>query len=120
MSKISYQLIMISTSLIIFLAASCQESEETYSIEEEKMINILVDIHISEAAAQQGDISHRDSLRTVYYDQVFEIHEVSKSKYEADMELLKRDAERLTQTYDKVIEKLKERKEKTVGKKNEK
>lgn len=118
MSKIISLLIRIS--IVIFLAISCQDSEITYEIEEESMVKILVDVHISEAAAQQGDISQRDSLRTLYYNQIFDIHEVTKKSYEADMELLKRDAERLTKIYDKVIERLKERKEKTVSKKSQK
>ncbi len=108
------QLILI---ILVLAMVSCQENEAIYMLEEEKLIEILVDIHISEAAAQQGDISQRDSLRALYYDQIFKVHEVSKNNYEEDMELLKRDAERLTKIYDKVIENLKEKKEKTVGKK---
>jgi len=94
----------------VLTALGCQQDEVNYVLEEEMMIKILVDMHIAEAAALQGDVSQRDSLRTIYYDQIFEIHEISKKTYEEDMELLKRDAKRLTNTYDKVIEQLKERK----------
>ena len=76
------------------------------------MVKILVDIHIGEAASLQADISQRDSLKELYYDQIFEIHKVSKEVYEEDIELLKRDAKKLTTIYDKVIEQLKEKKAK--------
>ncbi len=110
MSKLFNPLIWIVSIITVSLIVSCQEKDASYKIEEEVMVSILLDIHVGEAATQQGDVSQRDSLRILYYNQIFEIHEVSKKVYEEDMELLKRDAEKLAELYDKVIERLKERK----------
>ena len=112
MSKINNYLIIVSSTILLITFLGCKQNEVEYVIEEEVMVKILMDIHIAEAAAQQGVISQRDSLRNLYYNQIFELHSVSKEKYEEDMELLKRDAPRLSNIYDKVIDQLKERKEK--------
>ena len=98
--------------IVLFILLGCQQDDISYAIEEEMMIKILADMHIAEAATLQGDISQRDSLRKIYYDQIFEIHEVPKETYEEDMDVLKRDAKKLASIYDKVIEQLKQRKEK--------
>jgi len=111
MSKI-FSYLKKSLIIVFLIALGCQQNETSYAIEDEMMVKILLDMHIAEAASLQVDISERDSLRRIYYDQIFEIHEVPKKTYEEDMELLKRDAEKLASIYDKVIEQLKERKQK--------
>ena len=81
-----------------------------YQINDELWVKVLMDIHVAEAAAQQGDIATRDSLRQLYYHQIFEIHDVSKELYEVEMERLKKDPTKLNAIYDQVIHTMKERK----------
>jgi len=109
MSKV-FSCLKLYLIIIFFFALGCQQNDISYAIEEETMVKILMDMHVAEAATLQGDISQRDSLRKIYYDQIFEIHEISKKTYEEDMEVLKRDAKKLASIYDKVIEQLKQRK----------
>ncbi len=111
MNKTYYKLTKILLISTFLITGGCQQNEMEYGIEEEVMVNILMDMHICEAASLQGDISQRDSLRNLYYNQIFKVHDVPKEKYEEDMEILKRDAKKLTELYDKVIDQLKQRKE---------
>jgi hypothetical protein len=85
--------------------SSCQE-EDAVLIEEEKLINVLIDMHIAEAASQKLYGEPKDSVINVYYDQIFDLHEVPKETFETYMEQLSTDPQQLHALYEKVIDKM--------------
>ena len=97
--------------LLIFLCGSicflsCQEEEIKPQITDEEMIKILTDLHISEAAILSLNQKIKDSVSTVYYQQIFEIHGVTDSVFYSDLEILRKDAKRLEGLYQKVLDKI--------------
>ena len=86
--------------------SSCTKEETIYQLTDEKLINIIADIHISESATQHLSLSLRDSMVQVYLDQILEIHEVSRDVFEPEYQQLKRDPKKLQLIYGKVIERL--------------
>jgi len=101
--------------LFLLAATSCQEEEVAPLIEETKMVRLLADLHVSESATQHFGVTLRDSFRQVYYEQIFEIHEVDQALFEKELKILKKNPKRLSAYYDqviKVLEKDKENKEK--------
>ncbi len=87
-------------------ASSCTKEETAYQLTDEKLTNIITDIHVSESATQHLSLSLRDSMVQVYLGQILEIHEVSKDVFEPEYQQLKRDPEKLQLIYGKVIERL--------------
>ena len=66
-------------SLIFFVIFffSCGPKPTVLPIEKESLIPVLVDVHIAEAAVQSLRKQEKDSVIQVYYDQIFEIHNIS-------------------------------------------
>jgi len=89
--------------LCLLSVGSCMEKELVPVTDEEQIVRVLADLHVSEAAAQQFDVTLRDSFREVYYDQIFKIHQIEKEVFEKDLDLLKQNPSQLSTVYDKVI-----------------
>ena len=102
--------------LCLFLIFSCQSETEKLELSEEKLVPVLADVHIIEGALLSVFPSQKDSLRELYYQQVFEIHGISEKSFEHDIELLKMNPKLMDQVYEKV---LKELDQKGVKEKNE-
>jgi uncharacterized protein DUF4296 len=86
----------------------CQK-EETPTIPQEKMINILVDVHLVEASLLGFSGEQKDSLSQLYYDQIYQIHSISKDSFLTEMSFLKQHPEHLEEVYKKVIEEIDKR-----------
>jgi len=98
--------------LLICLFGCTEEEKFIYQLTDDKFIDILADLHISESATQHLSLSHRDSMAKVYLVQVLEIHEVPKEVFEPDYLKLKKDPQKLIVLYEQVIKKMDELKSK--------
>ena len=64
----------------------CGEKDAKPVIPAENMIKVLGDVHMVEGALLNVRHVHKDSMRTVYYDQIYQIHEISEESFKHDME----------------------------------
>jgi len=80
-------------------------------IPKEKMVRMLVDIHIVEAglAAKQGQGIGQKKLALQYYEGVFGRYRVSRKRYEDNLRYYRQDPGAFSKMYDEVIGKLTER-----------
>lgn len=89
------------------LLAGCREERETrLLIPEDKLVEVLVDVHLAESALQNRFGPAKDSLAGLYYDKIFELHDVEEADFEETMERLRRDPETAERIYETVLEKL--------------
>lgn len=103
MSNIHY-----SFFIIIFLLISCQAQQEDYKIPSSKMVEVLADVHLSEVALQSVSVSLKDSMAAIYYQQIFEIHDVTQEDFDHDIDIIRSQPKTLKLYYTKVLEKLAE------------
>lgn len=91
---------------VLFLTGltACENKPSELRISEEVLIPILADLHIAEAAMQHLRGELKDSMAGVYYEQLYEIHNVNKKDFDHTMAILREDPIRLEQIYDKVID----------------
>lgn len=92
--------------VFLITATNCSKEETPYQLSDEKLVDILSDLHISESATQHLSLAFRDSMVLVYLDQILEIHEVPKEIFEPAYQKLKRDPQKLQIIYGKVIKRL--------------
>lgn len=59
--------------------------------DEEKVINILSDIHFAKSASKIHGIETKDSMRNIYENQVFEINGITRKEYDTLIEVLESD-----------------------------
>lgn len=91
---------------VVGLVISCSESSNRLGIPEEEMVLILADVHLAEAALQNLRGTLKDSMATVYYNQVYKIHGIKESEFKASMEFLKDNPKVLDRIYLQVLENL--------------
>ena len=95
-------------SLVIIMMvlglAACENKPPELLVSEEELVPILADVHIAEAAMQHLRGELKDSMADVYYQELYEIHNVSKEDFDQTMELLREDPVRMERIYNNVIE----------------
>ena len=101
------QFIFFLTLVTIF--PSCAEQKTTVPIPEEKLIQVLADIHMAEAAMQGLHGSTKDSIAEEYYSQIEKIHEVDRALIDTTIILMRKDPTFIAATYSKVLEELSKR-----------
>jgi hypothetical protein len=99
--KISYLIL----GLFALLLVSC-EAEVKPLIEDEKMVKILADIHLSEIAAQTLTMKQKDTMIAKYYSQIMDIHEVSRADFDSTVVFLKQNPTKMAKIYEKVMERI--------------
>ena len=95
----------LSAALLLFIS-SCGTEQSQLSISQDKLVEVLIDVHIAEAAAQTLRGATKDSVINAYYDQIFEIHGLNREEFETSMELLRTDPKRMEKLYAKVMEEM--------------
>ena len=76
-------------SLMCFIA--CVKKEESLTIEKEKLILIIADLHFAEASLENLDSLRSDSLQKIYNQQISQIHGVSEEEIKKNLDLLKQN-----------------------------
>lgn len=95
--------------ILLLLSVSCRKRDKDLRIEEDKLVKVLVDIHVAEAAAQSLMGDTKDSMMFVYYRQVFHIHGIQQADFDSTMIILREDPVRLERIYAKVMDELNEK-----------
>lgn len=95
---------------LLFLGIACTKPGiENTEIPPEKLVEILVDVHYAEGALLNAQFGVRDSLRKLYYGQIFEIHNITEDQFERDMSTVKLHPRMLEKIYEKVLNEIIER-----------
>ncbi|MBL7818026.1 MAG: DUF4296 domain-containing protein [Saprospiraceae bacterium] len=88
MKKQIATLLLCSMSLLSLV--SCQPTIEA-PIPSEKLVHILVDIHTAEALTESEKQEVRDSMNSIYYEQIFKQHGVTDKDLDSTMTIYARN-----------------------------
>lgn len=97
--------LLLACCLSLFLPA-CETTEEKPQIPEEKMVKVLADIHIAEAALQTLRGQTKDSMSQTYYHQIYAIHEVDSLEVQETLQAMRENPDKMKALYDKVMERV--------------
>ena len=98
-----FKLIGLGMLLILF---SCREEELPISLSEEKLMDVLIDMHMAEAMMNKLPSSDQDTVGEVYYRMIYREHEITKDEFDQSMNVLREDPVRLNGIYEKILERL--------------
>jgi hypothetical protein len=81
-----------SICLISLLSINCKNNNSIANlpIAEEKLVEVLCDVHIAEAMLDTEATEVRDSILNVYYGQIMEKHQIKKIDFDSSLTLLGR------------------------------
>ncbi len=88
---------------LVLFALNCSQKADL-PLAEDKLVEVIRDIHIAESAMQNLIDLTKDSIGEIYYAQIFRIHKVKKEDFDSSMVILRRDPERMGVIYDRVLE----------------
>jgi hypothetical protein len=94
-------------SLMLCTCFACNVGQKRLPVPEKKLIEILTDAHYAEAALQEVYGNQKDSLKKIYYKEIFQLHKVSKEEMTKSMDILREDPARLDKIYQAILENLK-------------
>jgi hypothetical protein len=97
----------LAITLFACLGMGCME-EPKPSLPQEKIVAILTDIHMAEAAGHRLFGEVKDSMLTIYYQQVYDLHGVQESEFLEDLDLLYQHPNQLEGIYEQVLERMNE------------
>ena len=92
--------------MVLIFGISCKEEKVEVLIPNEKTVDILVDLHIAEAAILSANKAQKDSIGGLYYAQIFEMHEIKDSIFYQNLDMISKDPERTQEIYQKVLDKI--------------
>ncbi|MCB0632566.1 MAG: DUF4296 domain-containing protein [Saprospiraceae bacterium] len=93
-------------SLAIVFAGCAREEVEPIPLATDKLIDVLIDVHVAEAMMDKLTAADQDTVGKVYYRMIFREHGISKEDFDKSMDILREDPERLNAIYEQILDKL--------------
>ena len=88
---------------LLITLTHCEKESTSDLLSDEQIIPILADIHVAEAAMQNLVGITKDSMGNIYYQQIFELHDVDSTVYNMTMDIIRKDPVRLSKVYNEVV-----------------
>jgi len=85
------------------------EKEKPLPVPPEKMVGVLVDVHLAEAAVQHLTGIKKDTTIRKYYRQIYQIHGITESDFDSTLNLIHHDPELLRDIYKAVTDTIESR-----------
>jgi hypothetical protein len=80
-------------SICLLFIISCKRSYEEPTIEKDKLIKILADMHIAEEMVTKFRLMDRDSVRNLYFKEIGIIHKIDTSEITNQINILQSNPE---------------------------
>ncbi len=118
-----YKIVLLFSSFLLFISCSLvQESKPDYLIDEDKLVEIMIDLHKSDAILSR--IKRSEALKkaqpTAYYKSIYEKHDISREKFEKNIEYYADHTVEFERLYTKVDEAFRKEKEANPAEEKEK
>lgn len=99
-----------SIFLLLFFIFACRPEEKApeLPIPHEKLIPVLTDAYIAEAAINSLTGEIKDSMAEIYYEQIFEIHEIKRIDFDTTISIMQAYPNFMDTVYARVLERLTE------------
>ncbi len=88
--------------LFYFVIFSCSNKESKLTIPEDKMLKVLFDLYVADNAIKEAPKDIRDSLKSLYTEQIFSIHKLSDEEFEQNLSNLQKYPQKFKKFYDKL------------------
>ncbi len=91
--------------ILCLVLIACKKPENP-SIPRSEMIKILADIHLSEASIGNISPQIKDSIASMYLDQILKIHKTSKDNFNSSLRIYNQDPIEIEKIYEDVLKEL--------------
>lgn len=90
------------------MLGACKKAQRGYSLEypEEKMVRLMVDLYTAEAMAGKFKVADRDSVKALFAERVYEMHDLSKFQIDSMLAIINQDHYSAQALQRKVVDRL--------------
>jgi hypothetical protein len=88
------------------LLGACRKERSKITMTESELVNLLIDVHVAEAAVQDLYGETKDSVGRVYYEQIYQIHGIDQIVFDTTLAVLRRNPEYAGSVYQKVMQEI--------------
>mgnify|MGYP006291638771 CR=1 FL=1 len=115
-------LVMMLFSGLVLSGCHSGTKNEKYILEEDKMVDVMVDVHMAEAVLRNKRISgdELDKLTSDYYSKIFSKHEITQQQFDSSIVYYEDHIKDFNEIYEKVIVRLNKKQRKAEQAKKEK
>ena len=100
----SKSLIFLLAVLFYGLMVGCADQKDPDLLPDDQLIRLVADAHLAEGALQNVGASQLDSMTHLYYQQIFEIHDISEEEFKKNLDYLRQHPKYAEKIYEQVIE----------------
>lgn len=101
--------------IFITLALSaCHSDSHNLPIPKDKLLPVLIDIHIVEAVVDNDSQAMKDSLTALYYSQIFEKHGVTAKDFDSTVKYMNERPKLMHDIYEDVMKEIQKTTKPTV------
>ncbi len=91
--------------LLLFLFGSvmaCKQQKKNYSLTDEQLANLMLDLHLSETMLISLNSEQQDSLKDLYWEKLTLVYQLSEEEIKMQVALLESDPEKLKDIMDQI------------------
>jgi len=98
----------IGMALLMSIALShcSQKPDPPLPFDDDKIINVLIDVHLAEAAMQSLGKKMKDSIKYGYYDQISQIHGINREDLDALLSQLRNQPNDMKRLYEEMMQRI--------------
>lgn len=88
--------------IILAMLSSCTLNSGKPKLTEEKLKAVFLDFHTAEHMINRAPSDLKDSLRQVYREQIFEIHQVDRADFQHDLDYFEKHPNKFADFYERL------------------
>ena len=89
--------------LILFGSiTACEQQKKNYKLSDEQLANLMLDLQLSETMLISLTSQQQDSLKTMFWEKLTSVYQLSEEELKVQVELLESDPEKLKSIVDQI------------------
>ena len=91
---------------VVFAVLACRSDSNNLPIPKDKLLPVLIDIHMVEAVVDNDSQAMKDSLTTLYYPQIFEKYGVTAKDFDSTVKYMNERPKLMHDIYEDVMKEI--------------
>ncbi len=92
--------------ILLFALTECHSDSNNLPIPKDKLLPVLIDVHLVEAVVDSDSQAMKDSLTALYYSQIFEKHGITAKDFDSTVKYMNERPKLMHDIYEDVMKEI--------------
>ncbi len=97
---------LILSVVALFALGSCSPAEVSLPLPKDQLTEVLIDIHLAEAAVQELPVDRRDTVLRVLYAEILQQHGLDSATFDSAIVLIRKQPKLMDGMYTSILDSL--------------